>query len=154
MWGKQLLKCEQLKAQLDPSFGGSSLCLRQRISLNCNMIFFFSVGCKRKGCLALFAGKKLGFCFHGDLEFSVLWGCKLLLCFTSMFQRKGEQVTVSHSWEKLWNSSRDAWMGLLELLTWANPPWDWCCFSTGLITASLIIPWPEPPGDQVLLFAD
>lgn len=81
MWGKQLLKCEQLKAQLDPSFGGSSLCLRQRISLNCNMIFFFSVGCKRKGCLALFAGKKLGFCFHGDLEFSVLWGCKLLLCF-------------------------------------------------------------------------
>lgn len=154
MWGKQLLKCEQLKAQLDPSFGGSSLCLRQRISLNCNMIFFFSVGCKRKGCLALFAGKSWDFASMETWSFQFYEAANCCCVFTSMFQRKGEQVTVSHSWEKLWNSSRDAWMGLLELLTWANPPWDWCCFSTGLITASLIIPWPEPPGDQVLLFAD
>lgn len=33
--------------------------------------------------------QKLGFCFHGDLEFQFYKAANCCLCFTSMFQKKG-----------------------------------------------------------------
>lgn len=67
--------------------------------------------------------QKLGFCFHGDLELQFYEAanccCVSPACSRRMVGWKEEkrQVTVSPSWEKLWNYSRDAWMGFLAVLT-------------------------------------